>query len=288
QGELQLENGLKLGSAMPIKYQAATASQKEILSFGAAPNNGLSSITCNPTVNVAPLYQFNGSIQLHGTNPAGLNVMEVGFDGANSIIESAINSTNHTDNRLLLNYYCGRDVFIGNLTSGDLTANHNLNVIGKIGIGISHPLFKLDIVGALGDNGICVSTYHSNHSYGYGVKQVCNDPHTKSFVTELNGTTNFLVYGNGTVFAREVFVKVGTLGDFVFENNYNLISIDELSKFITKHKHLPGVPSAIEVQRNDMNVGEFVNILLQKTEEQALYIIKLQEQINELYDIIKK
>jgi len=42
------------------------------------------------------------------------------------------------------------------------------------------------------------------------------------------------------------------------------------------------MPSAKEVKEKGMDVGEFQNLLLQKTEEQALYIINLQKQIDEL------
>ena len=44
------------------------------------------------------------------------------------------------------------------------------------------------------------------------------------------------------------------------------------------------MPSAKEVREKGMNLGEFQNLVLQKTEEQALYIIDLQKQI----DLLKK
>ena len=42
------------------------------------------------------------------------------------------------------------------------------------------------------------------------------------------------------------------------------------------------MPSAKEVKEKGMDVGEFQNLLLQITEEQALYIISMQKQIDEL------
>jgi len=42
------------------------------------------------------------------------------------------------------------------------------------------------------------------------------------------------------------------------------------------------VPSAAEVEANGVNLGEMNNILIQKIEELTLYILDLQNQINEL------
>lgn len=48
------------------------------------------------------------------------------------------------------------------------------------------------------------------------------------------------------------------------------------------HSHLPGVPSAEEVERDGADLGEMNKVLLQKVEELTLYIIDLQKQLNEL------
>ena len=62
------------------------------------------------------------------------------------------------------------------------------------------------------------------------------------------------------------------------------MTIYELENYIKLNHHLPKIPSAKEVREKGMNVGEFQNLVLQKTEEQALYIIDLQKQI----DLLKK
>lgn len=50
---------------------------------------------------------------------------------------------------------------------------------------------------------------------------------------------------------------------------------------ITNH-HLPNIPNAAEVKKEGIEVGEMNRKLLEKIEELTLYIIDLQEQINEL------
>ncbi|MEP7264365.1 MAG: SprB repeat-containing protein [Bacteroidota bacterium] len=152
---LNLENGITFNSVKQISYQIAQGSNNEILSFGAAPNNQLKSIaTCaSPFLNTQLNYQFNGTIQLWGNSYMGgnLNVMEVGFDGANAIIDATGTSADPIANRLLLNYYCGHDVFVGNSISGDLNANHNFFVSGQASIGTGNldPAYRLQVNGAI-------------------------------------------------------------------------------------------------------------------------------------------
>ena len=55
-----------------------------------------------------------------------------------------------------------------------------------------------------------------------------------------------------------------------------------LETYLKKNKHLPDVPSSSEVIKKGINVGEMDATLLKKIEEQTLYIINLQKQINEL------
>jgi len=72
--------------------------------------------------------------------------------------------------------------------------------------------------------------------------------------------------------AEEIVVDaVGA--DFVFEENYNLMCIDEVEKFVEENNHLPGIASAADMQQNGVSMGEFQIQLLQKVEELTLYMI---------------
>ena len=70
--------------------------------------------------------------------------------------------------------------------------------------------------------------------------------------------------------------------DYVFENDYNLMPLNEVEKFIGDNKHLPGVPSAAEVEETGVNLGKMNAILIQKVEEMMLYIIEQERQMKEL------
>lgn len=103
-------------------------------------------------------------------------------------------------------------------------------------------------------------------------------------------TSNFYkLFVEGGIAARDVKVTALTFPDYVFTKEYKRLSIYEYEKFITSNKHLPGLPSAKEVKENDgFEIGQMQTKLLEKVEEQALYIIDLQKQIDELKTLITK
>jgi len=84
----------------------------------------------------------------------------------------------------------------------------------------------------------------------------------------------------GTIRAHEVRVNTLKTADFVFEKDYNLPSLDSVKLFIEKNKHLPGIPSALEMEKTGINVGSFQIDLLQKVEELTLHLIQATEKIN--------
>ena len=102
-----------------------------------------------------------------------------------------------------------------------------------------------------------------------------------------NGT--YKLYVDGGIVARDVKVTASsTFPDFVFADDYKILSIKELEKYITSNKHLPDFPSAAEIENNGgFELGDMQTKLVKKIEEQTLYIIDLQKQINELKQTIE-
>ncbi len=100
------------------------------------------------------------------------------------------------------------------------------------------------------------------------------------------GTTinskNYKLAVEGTIGAREIVVETDTWADFVFAENYQLISLNDLAKFINENNHLPDIPSESEVKEEGISLGEMNAKLLQKIEELTLYVIDLQKQVDEL------
>ena len=81
---------------------------------------------------------------------------------------------------------------------------------------------------------------------------------------------------DGTIKAEELVLSpVGA--DFVFEDDYQLRSLDDVEAYIQANKHLPEIPSAKEMRKNGVSTGEFQAKLLQKVEELTLYMIEMKK-----------
>jgi len=86
----------------------------------------------------------------------------------------------------------------------------------------------------------------------------------------------------GGIHAREVRVNTEAGADFVFHSDYDLPDIGEVETFIQTNHHLPGIPSADEMVKNGIDVGEMQINLLQKIEELTLYVIELKKENEEM------
>ena len=90
---------------------------------------------------------------------------------------------------------------------------------------------------------------------------------------------------NGNVCAKEVRVSLSgspCWPDYVFAQDYDLMEISDLRSYVRQNRHLPGVPSAAEVEENGVELGATTEILLQKIEEMTLYILQLEERVQQL------
>ena len=98
------------------------------------------------------------------------------------------------------------------------------------------------------------------------------------------GTMNPGIYKlavNGTIKTREVIVEITGWSDFVFKEDYALMPLDQLEKYIKSNKRLPQIPSAKDVAAKGIKVGSMQSKLLQKIEELTLYMIKLEKKTEE-------
>lgn len=92
----------------------------------------------------------------------------------------------------------------------------------------------------------------------------------------------------GNIASREVKVTVDAGADFVFENDYNLPSLESVDKFIKENKHLPEIASAKEMQKDGINLSEMNIKLLQKIEEMTLYMIEQEKKSKKQSEEIEK
>ena len=104
------------------------------------------------------------------------------------------------------------------------------------------------------------------------------------------GTLNpdFKLTVNGKIKAEEIQVVVDVPADYVFEKDYSLMPLQEVEKFVTENKHLPGMPDAQSLITNGWQVGAMNNKLLEKIEELTLYLIALKKENEELKKRVEK
>ena len=134
---------------------------------------------------------------------------------------------------------------------------------GKVGIWNTSPTVALDVVGTI---------------------KSTTAPATNAFVVTNNSSNgiDFVVKGDGRVFAREVEVTLIAFPDYVFGEQYELMSLTHLRTYIETQKHLPGIKSASEIEEEGIGLGELAKIQMEKIEELTLYILQLEERINML------
>lgn len=102
-------------------------------------------------------------------------------------------------------------------------------------------------------------------------------------------TGNYKLFVEGGIMTEKVKVALrssSNWADYVFEKDYNLMSLNEVEKFVNENKHLPGIQSAKELAENGIDLGEMQSKQMEKIEELTLYIIdqnkKLLQQNDEI------
>ncbi|WP_418498951.1 hypothetical protein [Flagellimonas sp.] len=96
------------------------------------------------------------------------------------------------------------------------------------------------------------------------------------------GTTNpdAKLAVKGKIHAEEVKVDLSVPGpDYVFKEDHDLKSLEEVQSYIKEHGHLPNIPSAKEMEANGVKLGEMNMKLLEKIEELTLYTLEQEKKI---------
>lgn len=101
-----------------------------------------------------------------------------------------------------------------------------------------------------------------------------------------NPTNKLSVYGN--IRSTEVIVETANWPDYVFNKNYQLQPLVEVEKYIQQNNHLPNIPSAKEIEKTGLQLGDMQKRMMEKMEELTLYIIQQQKEIELLKEKINK
>jgi hypothetical protein len=156
---------------------------------------------------------------------------------------------------------------IGQWQDGSGNVLVNVTSAGRVGIGTTTPNSnaKLDVNGNIFTNGkIAIGT------------------------TDITNIGTYSLAVNGDAIVNKLKVKVYPWADYVFNDKYPLLPLKEVEKFIQANKHLPEVPSAAEIEKEGLDVGDNQTLLLKKIEELTLYIIDQDKRIKRLEDQLSK
>jgi hypothetical protein len=191
--------------------------------------------------------------------------------------------TNSADQLYVADWNTGTKGLVINMTNGN------------VGIGGS-PVYKtvisnngaagleIDPTGQQFSGGVGIQTYNRTTST-YTPFQIYSSKLVLAGGNVGIGTSNpdYPLTVNGSIHAKEVRVDLSVPGpDYVFDKNYKLTPLEEIKSYIDQNKHLPDVPSASEMEKNGVQMGEMNMILLKKIEELTLHMIEMKQENEEM------
>ena len=199
---------------------------------------------------------------------------------------------------------------------GAPTSSVDISADGDVGIGTASPDANLHVEAdannpGAGNSSILVSSAQNEDAIiGLGVSPSFSDGNADGFIFGYNGNAGagraFIgtrpTTGTGQInFAVENItemiltatglevtdaIRVGgvtmTVPDYVFDEGYKLMPLDELANYVKTNRHLPEIPSEAEIKANGLDIGQFHMSLLKKVEELTLYTLSQQETIKAL------
>jgi hypothetical protein len=175
-----------------------------------------------------------------------------------------------------------------------------------IGTGGTAPVSALQVVQSSNTDWASFIQNTGGTGKGLRIQAASGDVTPALQVDDNNGTTRLLVRSDGNVgigntnpdaklavsgqvHAQEVKVSVAVPGpDYVFEKDYQLTSLEDIKTYIDQNKHLPEVPSAKEMEKNGVQLGEMNMLLLKKIEELTLYVIEQNKKLESQNNLIKE
>ena len=201
------------------------------------------------------------------------------------------------------NFATGSIDFRTGISYNSVTTRLLINNNGNIGIGTFTPSVKVDVIG----NQIRLAESDTT-----GAKEIRLRTDGAAVDIDVNNADLFLKSNTGHTVIQAFSGNVGigntspsykldvtgdinvsgnirkggtayTHPDYVFESDYKLMSLENLKEYVSEKKCLPNVISAEDVKKNNgYNMDELLIQMLEKIEEQTLYIFQLEERIAEL------
>lgn len=170
--------------------------------------------------------------------------------------------------------FAGKD---GYLNSGIIQSSSLSFMGGNVGIGTDNPEWPLDVKGGIHSEKIAIGVNQAKEGVSLHVsgKILCEGDIE---VASLNSSE----INTESIQTKDITVEMKNVADYVFEENYDLKDLSEVEGYIKENKHLPGIPSASEIEENGVSLSKMTNLLLEKIEELTLHMIQLEKENKDL------
>ena len=239
----------------------------------------------------------------------------VKVQGTNSVVIGSGVSTAET--RLLTNDVSNSLMvgFNSCLPTLFVSTSDGYNTTGKIGIGnVKSPKAKLHMrsdsnedagvilesgksayiqflndknrISAKSDAGLSIMSKDSN--INFEAKQLVMDAKVTINISGLLKESDYALAVPQGIMTNKVMVKeVSEWYDDVFNDDYDLLTIDNVERYIAENGHLPDIPSEHDVFQSGYDMVEMDGLLLKKIEELTLYTIELNNLIKSQQELIE-
>ena len=219
-------------------YQAGTAAKIEYQSAA-----GLLQLSVAPSQASDATANFHAGVQIDQAGRVGIGAATVPFNalaiGGNTVVSQPGNAANY-----LRFGHDGTNAFIQ--SGGGPTAELHVNMGNAKTVQFGGDILVADHIG-VGTNNF----FEGAREYKFAV--------------------------NGHIRAKAAHIYPAW-ADYVFEKDYDLMSLDDLDAFVSANGHLPGVPTSEEVAVDGIDVGEMQVKTLEKIEELTLYLLEMKRE----------
>ncbi len=188
------------------------------------------------------------------------------------------------------------------IRTGGSVERIRVNNDGMVGIRTSNPSHRLHINSLANEGALRVQVNGATRllvSANEGVNIGTANDHAPArslyvdnsiLVNRTTPVTGYRLAVRGKAICEEVKVQLASSWpDYVFADGYGLMPLDELSGFISTHKHLPGLPSAHDVHTAEgIELGEMQRLTVEKVEELTLYLLEQNKMIKDQQSMIQE
>lgn len=238
--------------------------------------HGLNNYTSQPDRDGALGFPFGPSARLQFTNSTLPTTLYRGFELRQSGFDMYFNNLENRGN-----------IHISAVNAPRMTFNSEAKRIfvgTNFGSQFSEEKYACFNIGWSLDNGLYVRAV-KEENYGIRIESMNKQNAFEIInrdVADVDLKKCFNITGEGYVFARRYTTTLQNIPDYVFAPDYSLMSFQELRDYLRTNRHMPNIPSAVEMEAEPVDLGELTRLLLEKVEESVLYILQLEERIRVL------